>query len=57
MQEFVTKMNEDDDDESGSDESSSSDEFKKKTKTKKSTEIEDACNNSNKRIGRKRIRS
>ena len=54
--EFVTKMNEDDDDESGSDESSSSDECKKKAQTKKRTDIEDACNNTNERIGRKRKR-
>jgi hypothetical protein len=51
-------MNEDDDAESGSDESSSSDECKKKAKTKKRTEdIEDARNNTNERIGRKRKRS
>jgi hypothetical protein len=49
-------MNEDDDAESGSDESSSSDECKKKAQTKKRTDIEDACNNTDERIGRKRKR-
>lgn len=53
-------MNEDDDAESGSDESSSSsDQFcEKKAQTKKRAEdIEDARNNTNERIGRKRKRS
>jgi len=51
-------MNEDDDAESGSDESSSSDQFcEKKAQTKKRADIEDARNNTNERIGRKRKRS
>jgi hypothetical protein len=51
-------MNEDDDAESGSDESSSSDQFcEKKAQTKKRAEdIEDARNDTNERIGRKRKR-